>query len=130
MINSNSKNIKSTTSKVKFHEFFINNNKKNKAAYNHLNNGISTTKYNFLTFIPKSLLIQFARLPNIYFLATAIIQSIPIISPLSSVTAIFPLIFVLSVSMIRDLIEDLSRLTYDRLNNNEEVIVFINFPSL
>ena len=26
--------------------------------------------------------------------------------------------------MIRDLIEDLSRLTYDRINNNEEIIVF------
>ena len=124
MINSNSKNIKSTTSKVKFHEFFINNNKKNKGRYNHQNNKISTTKYNFITFIPKSLLIQFARLPNIYFLSTAIIQSIPLISPLTSITAIVPLLFVLSVSMIRDLIEDLSRLTYDRLNNNEEVFVF------
>ena len=124
MINSNSFNRKSNTSKVKFHEFFINNNKKNKGRYNHQNNKISTTKYNFITFIPKSLLIQFARLPNIYFLSTAIIQSIPLISPLTSVTAIVPLLFVLMVSMIRDLIEDLSRLTYDRLNNNEEVIVF------
>ena len=101
--------IISLTNKVKFHEFFLNNNKKNKAKYNHSNNTISTTKYNILTFIPKSLLIQFARLPNVYFLATAIIQSIPLISPLSSVTAIFPLIFVLSISMIRDLIVDLSR---------------------
>ena len=124
MISLNSINGKSKGNKVKFHEFFLNNNKKNKAAYNHLNNGISTTKYNFLTFIPKSLLIQFARLPNVYFLSTAIIQSIPLISPLTSVTAIVPLLFVLMVSMIRDLIEDLSRLTYDRLNNNEEVIVF------
>ena len=124
MISSNSINGKSKGNRVKFHEFFLNNNKKNKAAYNHLNNGISTTKYNFLTFIPKSLLIQFARLPNVYFLSTAIIQSIPLISPLTSVTAIVPLLFVLMVSMIRDLIEDLSRLTYDRLNNNEEVIVF------
>ena len=124
MINSNLIIGKSNPSKVKFHEFFINNNKKNKGRYNHQNNKISTTKYNFITFIPKSLIIQFARLPNIYFLSTAIIQSIPLISPLTSVTAIVPLLFVLMVSMIRDLIEDLTRLTYDRLNNNEEVIVF------
>ena len=110
--------------KEKYYEFFLNNNKKNKSSYNHKNNKITTTKYNFLTFIPKSLLIQFARLPNVYFLATAIIQSIPLISPLTSVTAIIPLLFVLMVSMVRDLIEDLSRLTYDRINNNEEVIVF------
>ena len=114
---------KTINTKIKFQEFYINDNKKNK-EFKYKNNTISTTKYNVLTFIPKSLLIQFARLPNVYFLATAIIQSIPLISPLSSVTAIFPLIFVLSVSMIRDLIEDLSRLTYDRINNNEEIIVF------
>ena len=121
---SNSLGRISSTNKIKFHEFFLNNNKKNKSNYNHSNNTINTTKYNILTFIPKSLLIQFARLPNVYFLSTAIIQSIPLISPLTSITAIVPLLFVLLVSMIRDLIEDLSRLTYDRLNNNEEIIVF------
>ena len=114
---------KTTTFKMNLQEFYINNNIKNKEL-KHKNNLISTTKYNIITFIPKSLLIQFGRLSNVYFLATAIIQSIPLISPLSSVTAIFPLIFVLMVSMIRDLIEDLSRLTYDRLNNNEQVIVY------
>ncbi len=123
LISSLSYSRKTSTNKIKFQEFYLNNNIKNKEL-NHKNNEIRTNKYNILTFLPKSLLIQFARLPNIYFLATAIIQSIPIISPLSSVTAIFPLIFVLSVSMIRDLIEDLSRLKYDRLNNNDEVIVY------
>ena len=111
------------TSKIKLHEFYINNNIKNKEL-KHKNNKINTTKYNLFTFLPKSLLIQFGRLPNVYFLSTAIIQSIPIISPLSSITAIVPLIFVLAVSMIRELIEDLSRLKYDNLNNNEEVIVY------
>ena len=111
------------TNNNKLQEFYINDNNKNK-IFKHKNNEINTTKYNIITFLPKSLLIQFSRLSNVYFLATAIIQSIPIISPLSSVTAIFPLIFVLGVSMIRDLIEDLSRLKYDSLNNNAEVIVF------
>ena len=114
---------KTSSTKYSFQEFYINDNKKNQNL-KYKNNSINTTKYNIITFIPKSLLIQFAKLPNVYFLATAIIQSIPLISPLSSITAIFPLIFVLSVSMIRDLIEDLSRLTYDRLNNNEEIIVY------
>ena len=123
LISSLSYSRKTSTNKIKFQEFYLNNNIKNKEL-NHKNNEIRTNKYNILTFLPKSLLIQFARLPNIYFLATAIIQSIPIISPLSSVTAIFPFLFVLSVSMIRDLIEDLSRLKYDRLNNNDEVIVY------
>ena len=99
--------VKNLSTNNKFQEFYINDNNKNK-IYKHKNNEINTTKYNFITFLPKSLIIQL----------------IPIISPLSSITAIFPLIFVLGVSMLRDLIEDLTRLQYDRLNNNGEVIVF------
>ena len=111
--------------KEQFFEFYINNPKTNK-IYNLKNNRISTTKYNVFTFIPKGLLYQFSRLSNVYFLFTAIIQSIPLISPLTSLTAIIPLIFVLGVSMIRELIEDLVRNNYDNLNNEEEVIVFRN----
>ena len=103
--------------------FYINDNKLNK-KFNIKNNKISTTKYNFISFLPKGLLIQFTRLSNIFFLFTAIIQSIPVISPLSSLTAIIPLIFVLGISMIREFIEDWSRKTYDDMNNREEVIVF------
>ena len=104
------------------YEFFINDNEKNK-EFGLRDNTISTTKYNLLTFIPKGLLYQFARLSNVYFLFIAIIQSIPLISPLNSLTAIIPLIFVLGVSMIRELVEDFGRNKYDSLNNNEEVIV-------
>ena len=103
--------------------FHINDNKLNK-KYKIRNNKISTTKYNIISFFPKGLLLQFTRLPNIFFLFTAIIQSIPVISPLTSLTAIIPLIFVLGVSMIREFIEDWTRKTYDDLNNKEEVIVF------
>ena len=111
--------------KEQFYEFYINDNIKNR-EYKLKNNLITTTKYNFITFIPKSLLFQFFRLSNVYFLLTAIIQSIPLISPLTSLTAIIPLIFVLGVSMIRELIEDLVRNNYDNLNNEEEVIVLRN----
>ena len=118
-------NISNTSlSKLQMHEIYINDVSSNKLLYHHKSNKISTTKYNLFTFLPKSLIIQFARLPNIYFLATAVIQSIPIISPLSSASAIFPLVFVLSVSMIRELIEDLSKNKYDKLNNKEIVTVY------
>jgi magnesium-transporting ATPase (P-type) len=111
--------------KEKILEFYINNNEKNK-VYNLKNNTITTTKYSIITFIPKGLLYQFSRLSNVYFLFTAIIQSIPLISPLTSLTAIVPLIFVLGVSMIRELIEDLRRKNYDNISNEEEVIVLRN----
>ena len=66
---------KTSSTKYSFQEFYINDNKKNQNL-KYKNNSINTTKYNIITFIPKSLLIQFAKLPNVYFLATAIIQSI------------------------------------------------------
>ena len=111
--------------KEQFIEFYINDNVKNK-IYKLKDNRITTTKYNVFTFFPKGLLYQFSRLSNVYFLFTAIIQSIPLISPLTSITAIIPLIFVLGVSMIREAIEDLVRNNYDNLNNEEEVIVLRN----
>ena len=104
---------------------FINNNHKNR-IYKFKDNTISTTKYNLFTVIPKGLLYQFSHLSNVYFLFTSIIQRIPIISPITSLTAIIPLIFVLEVSMIRETFEDLLRGKYDKLNNKEEVIVFRN----
>ena len=113
------------TKHEQFIEFFINNNARNR-EYKFRDNTISTTKFNFFTFLPKGLMYQFSRLSNVYFLFTAIIQSIPLISPLTSITAIVPLIFVLGVSMVRELIEDLGRRKYDNINNEEEVIVFRN----
>ena len=58
-----------------------------------------------------------------YFLFSAIIQCIPTISPLNPVTAIVPLVCVLCVSIIRELIKDIQRYNYDKLNNEEKVIV-------
>ena len=105
--------------------FYLNDNESNK-KYKLKNNKITTTKYNFLTFLPKGLIIQFSRLSNVFFLATAIIQSIPIISPLNSSSAIIPLIFVIGVSLIREAIEDFSRRVYDNISNNQKVKVLRN----
>jgi hypothetical protein len=66
------------------------------------NNEIDTTKYNLLTFIPKSLLLQFTRLSNVIFLLNGFLQAIPIISSISPFSAIGPLAFVLAISMLRE----------------------------
>ena len=79
-------------------------------------NYLSTTRYTLITFLPFSLFIQFRRLANIYFLIIAILQSISYISPLQPFSAVAPLVFVLSVSMIREAIED-----YLRYRSDEEV---------
>jgi len=103
--------------------FYIYDNERNK-PFQLKNNSIDQSKYNLITFLPKSLLFQFFRLANVYFLIIAIIQSIPSISPLSPSTAIAPLVFVVSVSIIREGIEDLNRHKYDNQMNGEKVVVF------
>ena len=90
-------------------KFFINNDERNKKVFKFKNNTVSTTKYNIITFIPKALFYQFQRLANIYFLVTAILSCFKIITPVASSTALIPIIFVLLISLIRELIEDINR---------------------
>jgi phospholipid-transporting ATPase len=108
------------------HEFFVNDVQQNIKNYRHRDNSIDTKKYNIITFLPKALLFQFFRLANVYFLFIAIIQSIPIISPLGKETAWGPLAFVLTVSLIREAFEDLARYKYDKILNSEAVTIFRN----
>ena len=109
-----------------FYNFYINDNAKNKEKYKFKNNKIDTTKYNIITFLPKGLLYQFMRLANVYFLFTAILQCIPIISPLGSATALVPIIFVLSVSLIREAYEDCKRANLDKIQNSVKCKVYRN----
>ena len=106
-------------------KFYVNNNYENsKHKPKYFSNKVSTSKYNIFTFLPKALLFQFYRLANVYFLFIAIIQSIPIISPLVSATSLAPLIFVISVSLVREGIEDYIRHKYDTKLNNQRVKVY------
>jgi phospholipid-transporting ATPase len=87
-------------------------------------NKIRTTKYNIFSFLPKALLFQFSRFANVYFLITAVIQSIPYVSPLNPFSAILPLIFVLGVSMVREAVEDYSRYRTDcQINESKATIL-------
>ena len=112
--------------KTNIYEFYINNMEKNTKELLYPNNKISTTKYNCITFLPKALLYQFARLANVYFVALAIIQCIPIISPLGSSTAIAPIVFVFTVSLIREAIEDYQRGKLDKEQNSDLINTFRN----
>ena len=70
-------------------------------------NKVKTTKYSLLTFVPKCTIHQFSRFANLYFLVTALIMLIPILTPVHPLTSIGPLAFVLIISMIKEAIEDL-----------------------
>ena len=103
--------------------FYANGSEINK-NYLFPSNYLSTTKYNLVNFLPFSLFIQFRRVANIYFLVTAILQSISYISPLHPFSAIAPLVFVLGVSMIREGIEDYLRYRSDKEVNSAPTCIY------
>jgi hypothetical protein len=70
-------------------------------------NTIKTAKYNLWTFLPLAIAYQFRNYFNIFFLFTAVILSIKVISPMDPGVALGPFIFVIMVSVIREGIEDL-----------------------
>lgn len=82
-------------------------------------NLISTCKYNAITFLPKNMFIQFQKLANIYFLLVAALQAIPEISNSGGIPNILlPLSLVLTVSAVRDLLEDRKRKKSDSEENS------------
>lgn len=84
-------------------------------------NSIKTSKYTALTFVPLNLLVQFSKLPNLYFLVIGIMQMIPQISVSGGFPVIFiPLTFVVSVSAAKDYFEDRKRKISDREINQSQ----------
>ncbi|KAG8084685.1 hypothetical protein GUJ93_ZPchr0010g9484 [Zizania palustris] len=86
-------------------------------------NSVSTTKYNAITFLPKSLFEQFRRVANIYFLISAGLAYTGL-APFRSATAVAPLLVVLSATMIKEFIEDWRRKQQDNEVNNRKTKVF------
>jgi len=85
-------------------------------------NSIRTSKYTWLTFLPKNLMEQFSKMANVYFLFIMVLQCIPPISISNGQPAIlFPLAFVITVSAIKDIFEDRKRHKSDDIENNTPV---------
>ncbi|NWR39145.1 AT8B1 ATPase, partial [Tachuris rubrigastra] len=81
-------------------------------------NAIKTYKYNAITFLPLNLFEQFKRAANFYFLILLILQSIPQISTLAWYTTLVPLLFVLGITAVKDLVDDIARHRMDNEVNN------------
>ncbi|KAF1991080.1 phospholipid-translocating P-type ATPase [Aulographum hederae CBS 113979] len=96
------------------------NNPTANAVNKYVDNHVSTTKYNIITFLPKFLYEQFSKYANLFFLFTAILQQIPNISPTNRYTTIIPLAVVLTVSAIKELVEDYRRRQSDASLNHAE----------
>ena len=84
-----------------------------------MDNKVVTTKYTCLTFLPKNLLEQFSKMANSYFLLMTGLQLVPGLGDvIGAATTLLPLMFVVGVSMIKDLFEDNKRKKQDTAENN------------
>ncbi|KAK4598306.1 hypothetical protein RGQ29_015681 [Quercus rubra] len=88
-------------------------------------NSISTTKFNFFTFLPKGLFEQFRRVANLYFLSISILSATSI-SPVSPITNVVPLSLVLFVSLVKEAFEDWKRLQNDMSINSNLIEVLLD----
>ncbi|XP_074649753.1 phospholipid-transporting ATPase VD-like isoform X2 [Tubulanus polymorphus] len=88
------------------------------------NNLIKTTKYNVWTFLPKNLFEQFHRFANVYFLFLIVLNWIPELSVFMKEVSMLPLLFVLSVTGVKDAYEDFRRYQSDKKVNNMKSRVF------
>jgi len=82
-----------------------------------ISNSIRSSKYNVWTFLPKQLWYQFSKLANLYFLSVSILQLIPGLSTTGTYTTIVPLLVFVSISMAKELWEDLRRHRLDKVEN-------------
>lgn len=86
-------------------------------------NTITTTKYNVLTWFPKSLVMQFKRIANIYFLMISVLTLMPF-SPKNPYTQTSTFILVLLFTMLKEAYEDYIRYRQDKDINYKRTIVY------
>ena len=88
-----------------------------------VNNHVTTSKYNLLTFFPKNIFLQFSKMANFYFLIMLVLELIPQITDGGMVSLALALAFVVGLSMIKDAYEDIKRKLADRRENNNRTLV-------
>ncbi|KAL8170494.1 hypothetical protein V2J09_022298 [Rumex salicifolius] len=105
---------------------YINDPARTNEKYAFTGNSIRTSKYSFITFLPKNLFEQFHRVAYIYFLIIAILNQLPQLAVFGRGASIMPLAFVLLVSAIKDAYEDFRRHRADQVENNKYASVLID----
>ncbi|KRX04583.1 hypothetical protein PPERSA_04398 [Pseudocohnilembus persalinus] len=88
------------------------------------NNTLETTQYNIFTFFPKNFMIQISKSANLYFVLMGVIQMIPETTTTGGVPLVYsPLALIITISMVKDFLEDWKRRKEDIKENNHIVEV-------
>lgn len=86
-------------------------------------NQVETAKYSLITWLPKSIFLQFARVNNIYFLILTILSFFPF-SPYNPWGYASYFVFILLFTSIKDGIEDIARHKQDKKVNKSLYLKF------
>ncbi|OMJ91299.1 hypothetical protein SteCoe_6191 [Stentor coeruleus] len=86
-------------------------------------NQVVTSRYSLINWIPKSIILQFARVSNIYFLAITILVFFPF-SPRLPWGLASTFLGVIAFTMIKEGVEDISRHKQDREVNKAKVTIY------
>lgn len=84
-------------------------------------NKVRTSKYTVVTFLPRFLVEQFRRLANIYFLGLVVLQAFQMFGATVPQIAMLPLVSILTITAIKDCVEDYRRHLLDNQVNNSAV---------
>jgi hypothetical protein len=86
-------------------------------------NKVKTSRYSIVTWVPKSLILQFKRAANIYFLIISILTT-QSFSPKSPASMIGTFAAILIFTMFKEGWEDMARHKSDYELNNKQTLVF------
>lgn len=85
----------------------------------YVTNRVNSSRYTWLTLIPKNLFEQFQRTANIWFLIVSIFQLVPLdLNPASSWSTVLPLCILLSITLLKDAHNTYNHLKKDSISNN------------
>ena len=85
-------------------------------------------KYNFILFLPLVLFNQFRQFGNFFYLLMSISQFFPSLTVGFLFTYISPLAFVIFVSMMKELYDDINRRIQDKKTNSTKITVLVPSP--
>ncbi|XP_015683326.1 probable phospholipid-transporting ATPase VA [Protobothrops mucrosquamatus] len=90
----------------------------------HAGNKIKTTRYTFLSFIPKNIFEQFHRFANVYFVAIVVLNFVPVVNVFEPGISVLPVCVIMAITALKDAWEDFRRYKLDKEINSMCCLVY------
>lgn len=90
----------------------------------YVGNKIKTTRYSLLSFIPKNIFEQFHRFANLYFVAIAALNFVPVVNAFEPGVAVIPVCVIMAITAVKDAWEDFRRFKSDKEINSMNCLIY------